>query len=142
MMPAPSEANRWSSIRESCRRRRARIRIVQISDVHVGTIIRGGYLADILRKVREAKPDLLISTGDLVDGQGNDLTEAAAQLREIRPVTGNSPITGNHEFYAGMDKALEFTKKAGFTLLRGRVATVDGAGSIWPASMIRRFSGP
>ena len=101
-----------------------RIRIVQISDVHVGVIVRGRYLADILRKVREAEPDLLVSTGDLVDGQGNDLSEAAAQLREIRPRYGKFAVTGNHEFYAGIDEALDFTAKAGFTTLRGGVATI------------------
>jgi len=104
-----------------------RIRIVQISDVHVGVLIRGDYLADLLRKVREAAPDLLVSTGDLVDGQGNDLSEAAAQLREIRPRYGKFAVTGNHEFYAGIDEAMEFTANAGFTALRGGIATVAGA---------------
>ncbi len=104
-----------------------RIRIVQISDVHVGLLIRGDYLAGILRKVREAAPDLLVSTGDLVDGQGNDLSEAAAQLREIRPRYGKFAVTGNHEFYAGIDEAMEFTTNAGFTALRGGIATVAGA---------------
>jgi predicted MPP superfamily phosphohydrolase len=104
-----------------------RIRIVQISDVHVGVLIRGGYLAAILRKVQEAAPDLLVSTGDLVDGQGNDLSEASAQLREIRPRYGKFAVTGNHEFYAGLDEAMEFTRNAGFTVLRGRTATVAGA---------------
>jgi uncharacterized protein len=104
-----------------------RIRIVQISDVHVGVLIRGGYLADILRKVREAAPDLVVSTGDLVDGQGNDLSEAAAQFREIRPRYGKFAVTGNHEFYAGIDEAMKFTANAGFTALRGGVATVAGA---------------
>jgi predicted MPP superfamily phosphohydrolase len=105
-----------------------RIRIVQISDVHVGVLIRGRYLAEILRIVREATPDILVSTGDLVDGQGNDLSEAAAQFREIRPRYGKFAVTGNHEFYAGIDKAMEFTVNAGFTPLRGKVATVaEGA---------------
>ena len=104
-----------------------RIRIVQISDVHVGVLVRGDYLADILRKVREAAPDLVVSTGDLVDGQGNDLSDAAAQLREIRPRYGKFAVTGNHEFYAGIDEAMEFTENAGFTALRGGVATVAGA---------------
>jgi predicted MPP superfamily phosphohydrolase len=108
-------------------REAGRIRIVQISDVHVGVIVRGRYLADILRKVREAEPDLLISTGDLLDGQGNDLSEAAAQFREIRPRYGKFAVTGNHEFYAGIDESLAFTAKAGFTVLRGGVATVAGA---------------
>ena len=104
-----------------------RIRIVQISDVHVGVLVRGDYLADILRKVREAAPDILVSTGDLVDGQGNDLSEAAAQLREIRPRYGKFAVTGNHEFYAGIDEAMEFTANAGFTALRDGIATVAGA---------------
>lgn len=104
-----------------------RIRIVQISDVHVGVLVRGNYLAEILRKIRETAPDLLVSTGDLVDGQGNDLSEAAAQLREIRPRFGKFAVTGNHEFYAGIGEAMEFTVNAGFTPLRGTVETVAGA---------------
>ncbi len=103
-----------------------RIRIVQVSDVHVGVLIRGNYLAEILRKVREAAPDIVISTGDLVDGQGNDLAEAAAQFREIRPRYGKFAVTGNHEFYAGIEEAMGFTVSAGFTPLRGKVATVAG----------------
>ena len=104
-----------------------RIRIVQISDVHVGVLIRGNYLAEILRRVRETAPDILVSTGDLVDGQANDLSEAAAQFLEIRPRYGKFAVTGNHEFYTGIDEAMEFTVNAGFTPLRGKVATVAGA---------------
>jgi predicted MPP superfamily phosphohydrolase len=103
-----------------------RIRIVQVSDVHVGVLIRGNYLAEILRKVREAAPDIVISTGDLVDGQGNDLSEAAAQFREIRPRYGKFAVTGNHEFYAGIEEAMGFTVNAGFTPLRGKIATIAG----------------
>ncbi len=103
-----------------------RIRIVQVSDVHVGVLIRGNYLAEILRKVREAAPDIVISTGDLVDGQGNDLSEAAAQFREIRPRYGKFAVTGNHEFYAGIEEAMGFTVNAGFTPLRSKIATIAG----------------
>ena len=104
-----------------------RIRIVQISDVHVGVLIHGKRLEGILGKVREAEPDLIVSTGDLVDGQIDGMAEAAAQLRAILPRYGKFAVTGNHEFYAGIDEALEFTENAGFSTLRGRVATVAGA---------------
>ncbi len=46
-----------------------KIRIVQISDVHVGIIIREKCLQVILDRVREASPDILVSTGDLLDGE-------------------------------------------------------------------------
>jgi hypothetical protein len=103
------------------------IRIVQISDVHIGVLVRGERLERLFRAIREAGPDLLVSTGDLVDGQGNDLTEAAARFREIRPRYGKYAVTGNHEFYIGLDHALDFTRQAGFITLRNETATIAAA---------------
>lgn len=40
---------------------------------------------------------------------------------------GKFAVTGNHEFYAGLDRALAFTEKAGFTILRGEGITVSNA---------------
>lgn len=104
-----------------------KIRIVQISDVHVGVLVREKRLAAMLRKVSDAQPDLLVSTGDLVDGQLNSMAEAVVQFRDIRPRYGKFAVTGNHEFYAGIDDAIDFITRSGFILLRGEVATVAGA---------------
>jgi len=95
------------------------LRIVQISDVHLGLIVREGRLKRILEKVREANPDIVVSTGDLVDGQIDRLEGLAELLKEVNPPYGKYAITGNHEFYAGLKQALAFTEKAGFTILRG-----------------------
>jgi len=95
-----------------------RIRIVQISDVHLGLLIREKRLNKILAKIEEAGPDILVSTGDLVDGQLNHLTREAKLLAALNPPLGKFAITGNHEFYAGLDNALEFTGQSGFTILR------------------------
>jgi predicted MPP superfamily phosphohydrolase len=102
------------------------VRIVQISDVHLGLIVREGRLGRILQKVKEASPDVFVSTGDLVDGQTDNLEGLADMLGEIKPRLGKFAVTGNHEFYAGITRSLEFTKKAGFTILRGeaQVGTV------------------
>lgn len=100
----------------------AKLTIVQISDVHIGLIVREARLKKILREVRNAKPDMFVSTGDLVDGQINRLEGIAEMLREINPKYGKFAVTGNHEFYAGLGQALEFTKNAGFTVLRGESA--------------------
>src|SRR4030065_90746 len=37
---------------------------------------------------------------------------------------GKYAVTGNHEFYAGIDQALSFTRRAGFSVLRGETVTV------------------
>ena len=100
------------------------LRIVQISDVHLGLIVRHRRLAKILAAVKKAKPDILVSTGDLVDGQINNLAGLAEMLQDIRPRFGKFAVTGNHEFYAGLHESLAFTEKAGFTVLQQRGVTV------------------
>jgi predicted MPP superfamily phosphohydrolase len=102
------------------------VRIVQISDVHLGLIVRQNRLAKILKRVNAAHPDLLVSTGDLVDGQLNELEGLAEQIRQVRAPLGKYAVSGNHEFYAGIGTALKFTQAAGFTVLRGRGLTVSG----------------
>ncbi len=103
-----------------------RLRIVQISDVHLGLIVKEGRLKRILKEVKAANPDILVSTGDLVDGQINNLAGLAELLKEINPRYGKFAVTGNHEFYAGLAQALDFTEKAGFRILRGDGLTVSG----------------
>ncbi len=117
-------------------------RIVQISDIHLGLIVREKRLKTILIEVKKAKPDILVSTGDLVDGQINKLKGLAELLGEINPQYGKFAISGNHEFYAGFKQAMDFTKEAGFTLLRGKSIVIadainlsgidDGAGKNHP----------
>jgi predicted MPP superfamily phosphohydrolase len=48
------------------------------------------------------KPDVLVSTGDLVDGQMNKLSGLAGMIRETPTKYGKYAVMGNHEFYAGL----------------------------------------
>jgi predicted MPP superfamily phosphohydrolase len=103
-----------------------RFKIVQISDIHLGVIIGEERLKKIMDIVKREKPDLLVSTGDLVDGEMCNLEGLIKLLREINPPYGKFAVTGNHEFYAGLDRALAFTEDAGFTILRSEASTVGG----------------
>ena len=100
--------------------------IVQISDIHLGFIVRKKRLARILQRVTEASPDILVSTGDLVDGQIDQLSGLEEPFQKINPRYGKFAIMGNHEYFAGIIPALEFTKKAGFRILRGEAITISG----------------
>ena len=102
-----------------------RLRVVQISDVHLGLIVGKFRLNRILEKVKDARPDILVSTGDLVDGQMDELDTLTDMIKNIPTTYGKFAVTGNHEFYAGLDRALAFTKKAGFTILREKGLTVS-----------------
>ena len=103
-----------------------KLRIVQISDVHVGLIIKEKRLQLLLDKIRGADPDILVSTGDLLDGELNNVKALAELLAQIKPKFGKYAVTGNHEYYAGIEKSLEFTRQAGFTVLRDEIKQVAG----------------
>ena len=103
-----------------------RITVAQISDVHLGLIVGQERLSRILREIKRADPDILVSTGDLVDSQIDGLAPMADDFREIKPRYGMFAVTGNHEYYAGIEQALDFTRKAGFIVLSGDARDVAG----------------
>lgn len=101
------------------------IRVVQISDVHIGLIVREFRIKKIVNTIKQTSPDILISTGDLVDAQIDKLNHIADILKEVNIHYGKFAITGNHEFYAGINQALTFTEKAGFEVLRDKAVRID-----------------
>jgi len=101
-----------------------KLKIVQISDVHLGLIVRARRLQRILEEVKKAEPDILVSTGDLVDWQSSNIKAFSNQFKEINPKYGKFAVTGNHEFYAGIDYSIDFIENAGFKLLRGEGITI------------------
>jgi len=102
------------------------LRIAQVSDVHLGLIVQDRRLKKILSVIRQANPDILVSTGDLVDGQIDSLSKLADIFQEVHPRYGKYAVPGNHEYYAGLPQALEITRRAGFTMLRGEAVSVAG----------------
>lgn len=103
-----------------------RIRIVQISDVHAGQIVRESRVSRILQVVQAASPDILIATGDLVDGHQKHFKGLENLFQEIKPPLGKYAITGNHEYYVGVEDAVKFMHAAGFKVLVDENATVGG----------------
>lgn len=105
-----------------------RIRVAQISDVHVGLLFRESRLESVLKAVRDSSPDILVSTGDLVDGRLSRediltrLNRLAAMIEAVPTRAGKFAVAGNHEFYTGIGPAQEFMRAAGFTVLRNRSA--------------------
>ena len=120
-----------------------KLRLVQISDVHVGIIIGEERLTPLLDKIRQANPDLLICTGDLLDGELDNIMRNARLFADLHPRYGKFSILGNHEYYAGVDRSLEFIQSAGFHLLRDDMVQAAGI-TIFGADDItgRKFADP
>lgn len=103
------------------------LRIAQITDLHLGHIHRIGKAREVAALVARERPDLFVSTGDLVDGELDGVEGLAEILRGIPAPRGKIAVLGNHEYYAGIDRSIAFTRKSGFTLLRDESVSIDDA---------------
>lgn len=103
------------------------IRIAQISDVHVGLIVRSGRMRKILRVVEEAKPHVLVCTGDMTDASYHAMKEVTDVLAPVRPPLGKYAVLGNHEHYAGLGHSMAFLQECGFEVLRNATADVGSS---------------
>ncbi|MFR5880617.1 MAG: metallophosphoesterase [Cloacibacillus evryensis] len=102
-----------------------RLRIVQLTDLHLGPYTGVKLLAQILRRVRLTDPHGAV-TGDVADGSLEGRGREIAMFRRIRPKYGVYAVTGNHDYYDGIDKALEFMRRAGMRVLRGESVCAGG----------------
>lgn len=76
-------------------------RLVQVSDIHVGPTIGKDAVDTLVRLVGSANADLLVVTGDLVDGRPEKLRHTLDSFRDIHPPRGTYFVTGNHEYISG-----------------------------------------
>jgi predicted MPP superfamily phosphohydrolase len=96
------------------------IRLVQISDLHLGLMQQKKALVPVITILEHLKPALLVATGDMVDAQMDHLDGLSDLWRTIDPPLGKFAVIGNHEVYAGLQQSLAFLQRSGFTVLRNR----------------------
>ncbi len=93
------------------------LRIVQISDLHVGPHTSAGYLARIKSAVDRAHPDIIAITGDQVDDFALDVKLFVKAFQALRAPLGVFVIAGNHDVYAGWEAVYEGLTAMGMTVL-------------------------
>ena len=104
------------------------LRIVQISDLHVGPTIKGPFVERLVSRVQELQPDLIAFTGDLADGTVEQLAPHTAALGRLTAPLGVYSCTGNHEYYSGVEEWTAQARRLGFDVLINEVRHIDRGG--------------
>lgn len=102
------------------------LRLVQLSDVHLdesSSLKRAKYLVE---KVNSLDPDIIVITGDLIDGKVDENCDLNKILKRLKSKFGIFAVSGNHEFYAGIEVFYKFADRAGLTVLKDETRVLNG----------------
>ena len=92
--------------------------IVQLTDIHIGPTLGARFAREVVAKVNALAPDLIVLTGDLIDGRLADLRSHFAPFGGLRARDGVFAVTGNHEYYWDVDAWLGELAQLGIRVLR------------------------
>jgi predicted MPP superfamily phosphohydrolase len=99
--------------------------IAQFSDIHAGPTIKRSFVQSVVEQVNSLNADVIINTGDMVDGTVSSLRNDVEPLKDLSARNGVYFVTGNHEYYSGVQPWLEEMDRLGFTVLLNEHRIVD-----------------
>ena len=77
--------------------------IVQLSDIHASPLLDRNRLVQVVDRTNALKPDLIVVTGDIVDGKTDARISDVSPLKELKAPYGVFAVEGNHEHYVDYD---------------------------------------
>ena len=92
-------------------------KIAQISDMHIGPTIKRPAMKYVVATINKLDVDVVAITGDLVDGNVYELSRHVAPLAGLRSRHGTFFVTGNHEYYSGVQPWLKYLPTLGVRVL-------------------------
>lgn len=93
------------------------LKIIQITDVHVGLSVKKDFIQKLVDRINALKPDLIFFTGDAIDGTVDSLRQDFAPFGQLKATIGKYFVTGNHEYYYGVRTWIGEIARAGFKVL-------------------------
>ena len=105
------------------------LKIVQISDVHIGETLGSDFMNRVVARVNSLKPDMVAVTGDLVDGTVAQLHQEVAGLQKLEAPLGVFYVTGNHEYYHGGEAWMSEMRRQGLTALHNQHHVIERDGA-------------
>lgn len=102
--------------------------VVQLSDLHISRLMPRARTEAVVAAVNALKPDLIVISGDLVDGGPDKRAEDVAPLKDLRAALGVYYCVGNHEYYSGFEPWLKAFDQLGLKLLYNQHAVLEKDG--------------
>jgi predicted MPP superfamily phosphohydrolase len=103
--------------------------IAQISDLHIGTNLSAAFIQRIIHKTNQLNADIIVLTGDIIDGYFETLKLKIELLKGLRAkgraTSGRYFIMGNHEYYWNYPSVVEGIKWLGITLLNNQADVIQ-----------------
>lgn len=107
----------------------AALRIVQVTDIHIGPLLRAPRLAGMVARINATEPDVIVMTGDIFDFDPKYIDEGCRELAKLAAPLGVFAVLGNHDVYTGADAVARGLEAAGIRVLRDEWVRVgEGAG--------------
>ena len=86
-------------------------KVVMLSDLHIDVDISDKYLNNIVEKVNNLNPDLVVLVGDIADNSPKNISKHVEKLSNIKSKNGIYLTFGNHETYNGeLDWLMAYSK--------------------------------
>ncbi|NRN68948.1 Metallophosphoesterase [Kibdelosporangium sp. 4NS15] len=116
-------------------------RIAVVSDIHLGPLAGRGHTERIVQMINQQRPDLVAIVGDLVDGTVEKLGDAAAPLKDLVSKHGSFFVTGNHEYYSGVEPWLTELERLGVNPLRNERVAINRGGASFDLAGVNDVTG-
>ncbi|MEW6509821.1 MAG: metallophosphoesterase [Bacteroidota bacterium] len=116
-------------------------RIAQITDIHAGLTVKRDWIETIVREVLELNPDLIAFTGDLADGSVPHLREDVSPFADLQAPFGKFFVTGNHEYYSGVEPWVEEARQLGYDVLNNEHRIIERNGASFVLAGVTDYSG-
>lgn len=102
-------------------------KIVHLSDLHLGMMSRVEWVKMIVSMVNQQNPDLIVITGDLIDSPIRHKHKVLKIFKKLKAKHGIYAVTGNHEFYEGIDHFNQLVDYCGIKVLNNESKTIAEA---------------